>query len=142
MKKDLEWLKEEASTVLREVFNNHALDYVKYIEVKRQLERLFDQLDEPEVLSQEWINENEVFIFDLDVDCEIRYVPSVKLRHLLVPKQEEPTQEQVQKYLSEHGIEIVEKEPETVDEVVADFGRSLERLRELWRNMGVEEVEE
>lgn len=58
VKKDIELLKDEVAIVLREVFNNHALDYVKYIEVKRQLEALLDQLDESEVLSQEITEEN------------------------------------------------------------------------------------
>ena len=54
---------------------------------------------------------------------------------------EEPSYEQVQKYLSEHGIEVVEKEPETVADVIADFYKSLERLKEVM-SMGVEEFEE
>src|SRR5699024_10134455 len=84
VKKDIEWLKEETSAVLREVFNNHALDYVKYIEVKRQLERLFAQLDEPEVLSQEFIDKYKV-----DYDNWMPAVPIVHLQNLLVPKRDE-----------------------------------------------------
>lgn len=63
---------------------------IKYQTLREVLQKL-GHLDEPEVLSQEWIDENEVFIFDLDDDCEVRYVPSLKLRHLLVPKQELPS---------------------------------------------------
>ena len=33
--------------------------------------------------------------------------------------------------MSEHGIEVVDKEPETVADVVADFYKSLERLKEV-----------
>ena len=54
---------------------------------------------------------------------------------------EEPTQEQVWKYLSEHGIEVVDKEPETVADVIADFFKALERLNEVM-SMEVKEMEE
>ena len=54
---------------------------------------------------------------------------------------EEPSYAQVQKYLSEHGIKIADKEPETVADVVTTFWKSYERLKEVM-SMEVEELEE
>ena len=120
---------------------------------------LIDQLDEPEVLPQEWIDKYAQGDYD-------EWVYTEDLQNLLVPNQEEvdrayrkgfkegerqtaeyfesiteePSKEQVWKYLSEHGIEVVDKEPETVADVVADFFKSLERLKEVM-SMEVEELE-
>ena len=44
---------------------------------------------------------------------------------------EEPSYAQVQKYLSEHGIKIADKEPETIADVVTTFWKSYERLKEV-----------
>ena len=91
---------------------------------------LLDQLDEPEVLSQEWIDEHAKAVAYDGVPDETEIVYVDELESLLVPKQEDVDQEQVQKYLSEHGIEVVEKEPETVADVIAVFYKSLEKLKE------------
>ena len=45
-----------------------------------------DQLDEPEVLSQEWLDENKSSWTKLKIDGY--YIPVEKLQNLLVPKQE------------------------------------------------------
>jgi len=91
-----------------------------------------NQLDEPETLSQ---GHNQQAYRDGFKEGErqtAEYFESIT---------EEPSQEQVQKYLSEHGIEVVEKEPETVASVMTDFYESLERLREVLA-IEVEEMEE
>ena len=86
------------------------------------------QLDEPEVLSQDWIDEHVGYAY---IRGGTRAFILVKdLQNLLMSKQEDVDQEQVQKYFSEHGIEVVEKEPETVADVIAVFYKSLEKLKE------------
>ena len=153
--------------------------YYDYMVLKRSLNELINQLDEPEVLSQAWISK-----FTSPVDDEGRlFVWKSDLQNLLVPKQEEvdraykdgyekgkqhtfykgyleglaegerktaeyfesiteePSYAQVQKYLSEHGIKIADKEPETVADVVTTFWKSFERLKEVM-SMEVEEMEE
>ena len=127
-----------------------------------------NQLDEPETLSEYWIEQK---LIDTHVDTlngEIQVTFRLDdLQNLLVPKQEEldrayrkgfkegerqtaeyfesiteePSKEQVWKYLSEHGIEVVDKEPETVASVIADFYKSLERLKEVL-GTEVKEMEE
>ena len=155
----------------------------RLIEYMRNFVDDLNQLDEPEVLSQEWIDGHKETIFDLDEDFETEFIKADDLQNLLVPKQEEvdraykdgyekgkqhtfykgylegltegerqtaeyfesiteePSKEQVWKYLSEHGIEVVDKEPETVASVIADFYKSLERLKEVL-GTEVEELEE
>lgn len=128
----------------------------------KQLEKIISDWM-PEVLTQEWIDEN---ITQDDIKGN-GYVAADALYGLLVPKQEEvdrayrkgfkegerqtaeyfesiteePSKEQVWKYLSEHGIEVVDKEPETVASVIADFYKSLERLKEVLGTK-VKELEE
>ena len=183
MKKDIEWLKNEVNELpLRFLGFSMLKQREEFTVSKDDVLELIDQLDEPEVLSQEWIDEHRESTFDLDLDedFETVFIKVEDLQNLLVPKQEEvdraykdgyekgkqhtfykgyleglaegerktneyfesiteePSYEQVQKYLSEHGIEVVEKEPETVADVIADFYKSLERLKEVM-SMGVEE---
>ena len=179
MKKDIEWAKKQID--LRDTGTTDMEDPQFYVDTGLRMALDFlNQLDEPEVLSQEWIDENKTSI-DRKLDgTPIYKVREELLQNLLVPKQEEvdraykdgyekgkqhtfykgylegltegerktneyfesiteePSYEQVQKYLSEHGIEVVEKEPETVADVIADFFKSLERLKEVM-SMEVEE---
>jgi hypothetical protein len=177
VKKDLNWFKERLDDI---EMNSPSLWSHNSIWMLDRVNELLDQLDEPEVLSHEWIDENKK---DSGVHYIGYYVPIGRLHDLLVPKQEEvdraykngyekgkqhtfykgyleglaegerktneyfesiteePSYEQVQKYLSEHGIEVVGKEPETVADVITDFFKSLERLKEVM-SMEVEEMEE
>ena len=75
---------------------------------------LMDEINNQEVLSQKWIDEN---ITQDDIKGN-GYVAADALYGILVPKREEQSEK-----------------IESVEEVVADFARSLERLREVWRNM-------
>ena len=106
-----------------------------------------NQLDEPEVLSQEWIERNTS-----PVDDEGRlYVWKIDLQNLLVPKQEEVDRAYKDGYEEgrEHGFYkgyregLANKggEPETVADVVTTFWKSYERLKEVM-SMEVEEMEE
>ena len=189
MKKDIEWLKSAIQMNL-DFYNDKDEEWqMAKVRAYAKVLDLINQLDEPEVLSKEWISENvEYAYFDmLDGSGRLSSATAIikpkKLKNLLVPKQEEvdrayksgyetgkqhtfykgylegltegerktneyfesiteePSYEQVQKYLSEHGIEVVEKEPETVADVIADFFKSLERLKEVMRTQ-VEELEE
>ena len=94
MYKGIEWLKDkiraererlalspsEGQETMREFILNNG----KHGALVDVLE-LIDQLDEPEVLSQEWIKDNT----QLDMNPTSRVVPAFLLENLLVPKQEE-----------------------------------------------------
>ena len=166
MKKDIEWLKNEVNKLpLRFLGFSMLKQRGEFTVSKDDVLELIDQLDEPGILSQEWLDENSVYASSDGVTEE--YVHVKDLQNLLVPKQEEvdlayrkgfkegerqtaeyfesiteePSKEQVWKYLSEHGIEVVDKEPETVADVVSTFWKSYERLKEVM-NIEVEELEE
>ena len=86
MKKDKKWLKEafgELNLVEAE-FKVDGLCHMDTAVNVTQVYDLIDQLDEPEVLSQEWIRENQE---RKDIHF---YVSVIKLQNLLVPKQELP----------------------------------------------------
>ena len=104
---------------------------------------LLDQLDEPEVLSQEFIDKYKV-----DYDNWMPAVPIVHLQNLLVPKQEEVNQaykvgyETGKKHAFEKvGLSDKGSEPETVADVISDFWKSFERLKEVL-GTEVKELEE
>ena len=132
MKKDIKWLKEEIGELpcVDTVFNSDCSSYIDSAIPVMDVYDLIDKLDEPEVLSQDWIDEHAKAVAYDGVPDETEIVYVDELESLLVPKQEDVDQEQVQKYLSEHGIEVVEKEPETVADVIAVFYKSLEKLKE------------
>ena len=75
MKKDIKWLKKEISK--RDKRTIYTYD----------LMCLINKLDEPEVLSREWLDENKSSWTELKVDGY--YIPVEKLQNLLVPKQGE-----------------------------------------------------
>ena len=82
--------------------------------------RKIDQLDEPEVLSREWVAEHEMPISWMAKEQKVVRVEH--LQNLLVPKQEEQS-------------------AKTVADVVTTFWKSYERLKEVM-SMEVEEMEE
>ena len=55
MKKDIEWVKKEIKELMTEESQNYPHEQMVEREV---VLNLIDQLDEPEVLSQEWIDEH------------------------------------------------------------------------------------
>lgn len=91
MKKDIEWLKKEIGTEMIELEPSRAEKWsdVKY-QTLRSVAQKLDQLDEPEVLSQEWIDKHVTEVtYDVILDqTEIVYVD--ELENLIVPKQESP----------------------------------------------------
>lgn len=92
VKKDIEWLKEEIDKlkiyVNPDAPNNPNDLYGQYVsgvnEAIRQVKMLCGELDEPEVLSQEWIDKNK---FEVNGWNEAVHVEN--LQNLLVPEQEE-----------------------------------------------------
>ena len=86
MKKDKKWLKAE--------IDNQAIIMDKGYIHRGDLMYLIDKLDEPEVLSQEWIDKHAEYYEYLGYAV----VPTDKLQNLLVPKQELPV---VPKYVDE-----------------------------------------
>ena len=77
MKKDIEWLKAE-------VWKQDTVMDKGYIYTD-DLMSIINEVDEPEVLSQEWISDH--IVFNEKDDAE--YIYADKLQNLLVPKQEE-----------------------------------------------------
>ena len=80
VKKDIEWLKDEIWYSDR----NMGLDWKEFVLNK------IDQLDEPETLSEDWIQEHSYNVHLLGTpDVTTVAVPREDLQNLLVPKQEE-----------------------------------------------------
>src|SRR5699024_7286520 len=67
---------------LKSWFEDEKLYVGEYVKHK------INQLDEPEVLSQEWLDENKSSWTKLQIDGY--YIPVEKLQHLLMPKQIKP----------------------------------------------------
>lgn len=89
VKKDIEWLKENVQKRIDKLPTTYS---GSYIEGSRDAYHLalqdINQLDEPETLSQEWIDENKRQWTNLQGTKD--YIKVDKLKNLLVPKQELP----------------------------------------------------
>lgn len=81
MKKDIEWAKKEIKELMTEESQNYPHD--EMVE-KEMVLGILNQLDEPEVLSHDWIDEHKYFPVGEDAVVRAR-----DLRKLLVSKQEE-----------------------------------------------------
>lgn len=94
MNKDIEWAKKEIKELMTEESQNYPHD--EMIE-KEIVLGILNQLDEPEVLSQGWIDENSSYAdFDGVTD---EYVHVDDLKEMLVPKQELPV---IPSYMAEY----------------------------------------
>ena len=130
---------------------------IKYQTLREVLQKL-EHLDEPEVLSQEWISENvEYAYFDmLDGSGRLSSATAIikpeKLQNLLVPKQEELTDEQIARKVDraykdgyeegkQHATKKQPEETETVARVLVDYLIASAKLK-LVLSMEVEELEE
>ena len=133
MRKEKEWLKQA-------IKDSSLISSAKLYD-------LIDQLDEPEILSDEWIERNTS-----PVDDEGRlYIWKRDLQNVIVPNQEEVDQaykdgyEKGKEYTFYkgylEGLADKESEPETVADVLADFHKSLERVKKVLGTK-VEELEE
>src|SRR5699024_4800934 len=137
--KNIEWLKEETEKRIKTIESDNisfvGSEYYDegYIDGMRDVLYRINQLDEPEVLSQEWRRDN------LERKGIHFYVNTIKLQKLLVPKQEEVDRAYKDGYEKgrEHGFYkgyregLANKggEPETVADVVTTFWKSYERLK-------------
>ena len=95
MKKDIEWLKKEVWK--QDIVMNKGYIYTD------DLMSIINEVDEPEVLSQEFIDEHEIYIHDSNRSV-IKAVPVDRLQNLLVPKQgelETKIQELIESYKQE-----------------------------------------
>ena len=107
MKKDKDWLSEQVGDLnsTDAVFNESGLPYIDTVV---SIERVFDliyQLDEPEVLSQEWMKDNQ--LMKIGPEGVVYYVPVENLQSLLVPKQELPV---IPKYVADWIEDLKSKE--------------------------------
>ena len=142
MKKDIEWLRSEIVDYFTIEGNGFDVDGYEILD-------LINQLDEPEVLSQEWIRNNQ------ERKGVHFFVNVTKLQNLVVPKREVLTDEQIARKVDQaykdgykkgkdHAFEKVgwvDKEPETVADVVTAFWKSYERLKEAMSMEVAEETE-
>jgi hypothetical protein len=115
MNKDKEWLKEQ---IERLSYMPKGLDENSLIISKNWVLNFIDQLEEPEVLSQEWIDENKVARIDNLRKMTTSDVVTVeKLKNLLVPKQDKQgvqenfyTFDNAKKWLQDNGFVVFEKD--------------------------------
>ena len=131
MKKGIEWLKKEIATEMIQLEPNRKERWsdVRY-QTLRDVAQKIDQLDEPEVLSQEWIDKNAVHVRGLGDIIE-----SETVENLIVPKQESEvtlnrafekvsetypmTKEEVYRHLEKfvaHGGRVTYGEPEVLSQ--------------------------
>lgn len=116
MKKDIEWLKKEIATEMIELEPNRKEKWsdIKY-QTLRSVAQKIHQLDEPEVLSQEWLDDNVVHVRGLGDIFE-----AVAVESLLVPEKE-ITEKQVINWL-DHNEFYDHITAETVLERAVDKG--------------------
>ena len=148
--KNIEWVKKEIENMPYTRFKREGME--DYISIsKSDVLEYLDQLDEPEVLSQKWIDEHRTMGIYKDGNGRLMsYFALEDLQNLLVPKQEEVDQAYKDGYETgkQHtlykgyleGLEDKGSEPETVADVVTTFWKSYERLKEVM-SMEVEELE-
>ena len=87
--KNIEWLKREIGNMPYTRLKRVGME--DYVAINKSgVFELINQLDEPEVLSWEWIDEHRESTFDLDEDFETVFIKVDDLQNLLVPKQELP----------------------------------------------------
>lgn len=84
MKKDKAWLKEEVKSLFDEAYDSGKMEYHESEESIHRINNLVDQLDEPETLSEEWINEHSK-AYTMENSVEIS-----DLKNLLLPQPKKP----------------------------------------------------
>ena len=146
VKKDIEWVKQE---IKKERNRLNDTRYEREVDdlttgvllgLKKAL-NIFNQLDEPEVLSSDWIDEHKENWQGLSITGYS--VPEKDLQNLLVPKQEEVDQAYKDGYETgkQHATEKQSEETETVARVLVDYLIASAKLK-LVLSMEVEELEE
>ena len=112
MKKDKEWLKDEVARIY------DTRDYWSVDDLRDEILDLINELDEPEVLSQEWVDDNSVYASSDGITEE--YVHVDDLQNLLVPKQELPV---IPKFVAE----LLRKNKKDNFKLIDTYGIALER---------------
>jgi hypothetical protein len=113
MKKDIEWLKqwiEEYESEVIKVIERRKYEpdgFITTLSRGKQsaitrIKKKIDRLDEPEVLSQEWIDDKTFVVTDSDGD-DYAVVGHASLQNLIIPKQE-ITEEQVINWLDKNDF--------------------------------------
>ena len=143
--KDKMWLKDSITKEMQDLFSTTNPNYFDFENTNKKIRGFVNQLDEPEVLSQEWIDENSTlgqFITNKVINFD-KFVKADKLKNLLVPKQEEVDRAYKDGYEKgkEHATEKQSEETETVASVFVDFLIASAKLK-LALSMEVEELEE
>ena len=87
MIKDIEWLKEEIEEDIKSWGGGNPNYFRGASDAYENVLELINQLDEPEVLLQDWIEDNEFLVND-ESGVGYTVIESRKLKGLLVPKQE------------------------------------------------------
>ena len=118
MKKDIAWAKKKIKEIRTLTFDSYEVAVIannKHFQTKNseqlalinKIMEILNQLDEPEALSQEWIDEHKVSrINNLRKMTMSDVVPVEKLQNLLVPKKgelETKIQELIESYKQEEG---------------------------------------
>jgi|SRR5690625_4908483 len=117
VKKDIEWLKETLEERIDTMAKFEDVSYsIGLKEAYQHTLLLINQLDEPEVLSEDWIDENSYNVHLLGTpDVETVAVPREKLQNLLVPKRE-ITEEQAWEVIhGKYGDEVLQNNIDYVE---------------------------
>ena len=89
--KNIEWLKEEMSEILL-TSKKDGTNYFYYRDLKEKIYNAIDKIDEPEVLSSDWIRDNVEYAYYMTPKGTYSSAKAVidpnKLKNVLVPKQE------------------------------------------------------
>lgn len=91
--KDKTWLKDSITKEMQDLFSTTNPNYFDFEYTNKKIRGLVNQLDEPETLTPEWIEERIHYSMDQDTFGNIVRIESVPvkfLQNLLVPKQELP----------------------------------------------------
>ena len=150
VKKDLNWFKEKLE-LLKEIDRKmweksepNSKNQSHFNGSMATIDKVLDflsQLDEPEVLSQEWLDENKSSWTKLKIDGY--YIQVEKLQNLLVPKQDEVDRAYKDGYEKgkQHATEKQSEETETVARVLVDYLIASAKLKPVL-SMEAEELEE
>ena len=107
--RDIEWLKDEIGKFVEPYDMRDQLTYMEgVVDIAEHMLHLVNQLDESEILSQEWIDEHVVYA-DVRGGTE-EFIRVNDLQNLLVPKNELPVipkfvAERIEKYI-EYGYDL------------------------------------
>ena len=107
MKKNKEWLKEAVGelNLVDTVFEADGVSYIETAVSVMEVYDLIDQLDEPEVLSKEWIGNNSVNASHDGLAED--YIHVIDLQNLIIPKQDLPV---IPKYVADWIEEVKDRE--------------------------------